>query len=299
METRERPQRRSGLHLFPDQLPLVDGTAAVPVRRALGRRRDRRGQPRRPRAARQGRRRQRPGSTNGRAWATRSRRAAARRRAGPHAHRRRLPDARGALLPDRRALPAARTALARGVQEGGEIVRRRRGDAEAAAHRVGRGALWRQDRCRRCSCIPTARSAASPRRRMVFFDGFDITKEIQYFKGVPDLVARGIACLIVDGPGNGESVRFRDLPLIAETEKYATAAYDYLAGRKRGRSQAHRRDGDQPRRLLRAARGLARAALRLPASPGARNGIITTPGSGASSCWIPARCRRCRCRPSI
>ena len=66
----------------------------------------------------------------------------------------------------------------------------------------------------------------------MFFDGFDITKEIQYFKGVPDLVARGIGCLIVDGPGNGESVRFRDLPLIAETEKYGTAAYEYLAARK-------------------------------------------------------------------
>jgi pimeloyl-ACP methyl ester carboxylesterase len=67
---------------------------------------------------------------------------------------------------------------------------------------------------------------------MVFFDGFDITKEIQYFKGIPELAARGIGCLIVDGPGNGESIRFHGLPLIAETEKYATAAYDYLAGRK-------------------------------------------------------------------
>lgn len=66
---------------------------------------------------------------------------------------------------------------------------------------------------------------------MIYFDGFDITKEIQYFKGVPDLVARGIACLIVDGPGNGESVRFRNLPLHHETERYATAAYDYLAKR--------------------------------------------------------------------
>ena len=36
----------------------------------------------------------------------------------------------------------------------------------------------------------------------------------------------------MDGPGNGESIRFRGLPLIAETERYATAAYDYLAGRK-------------------------------------------------------------------
>jgi len=66
---------------------------------------------------------------------------------------------------------------------------------------------------------------------VVFFDGFDITKEIQYFKGVPDLVARGIACLIVDGPGNGESVRFRGLYLHHETERYGTAAYEYLASR--------------------------------------------------------------------
>ena len=71
-----------------------------------------------------------------------------------------------------------------------------------------------------------------PGPALVFFDGFDVTKEIQYFKGVPDLVARGISCLLVDGPGNGESVRFRDLPLIAETEQYGTAAYEYLAARK-------------------------------------------------------------------
>jgi len=66
---------------------------------------------------------------------------------------------------------------------------------------------------------------------MVFFDGFDITKEIQYFKGVPDLAARGIACLIVDGPGNGEAVRFRGQFLHHETERYGTAAYEFLAKR--------------------------------------------------------------------
>jgi fermentation-respiration switch protein FrsA (DUF1100 family) len=64
---------------------------------------------------------------------------------------------------------------------------------------------------------------------MIFFDGFAVTMEIQYFKGVPDLVARGIACLIVDGPGNGEAIRFRNLPLHHETERYASAAYEYLA----------------------------------------------------------------------
>src|ERR1700675_3004589 len=71
-----------------------------------------------------------------------------------------------------------------------------------------------------------------PAPAMVFFDGFDVTKELQYGYGVPDLAARGIGCLIVDGPGNGESVRFRNLPLIAETERYATPVYEYLAGRK-------------------------------------------------------------------
>ena len=66
---------------------------------------------------------------------------------------------------------------------------------------------------------------------MVFFDGFDVTKELQYGYGIPDLAARGIGCLIVDGPGNGESVRFRNLPLIAETEGYATPVYEYVASR--------------------------------------------------------------------
>jgi pimeloyl-ACP methyl ester carboxylesterase len=70
-----------------------------------------------------------------------------------------------------------------------------------------------------------------PAPAMVFFDGFDVTKEIQYFKAVPDLAARGIACLIVDGPGNGESIRFRNLPLHHETERYARPAYEYLAAR--------------------------------------------------------------------
>ena len=96
---------------------------------------------------------------------------------------------------------------------------------------------------------------------MVFFDGLDVTKEIQYFKGVADLAARGIACLIVDGPGNGESIRFRGLYLRHDTEHYATPVCEYLAIAAGDRRKAHRRYGDQPRRLLRAARGGIRAAL--------------------------------------
>jgi alpha-beta hydrolase superfamily lysophospholipase len=76
---------------------------------------------------------------------------------------------------------------------------------------------------------PANRSGKVP--AMVFFDGLDVTKEIQYFKGVADLAERGIACLIVDGPGNGESIRFRGLFLRHDTEHYATPVFEYLASR--------------------------------------------------------------------
>jgi dienelactone hydrolase len=74
-----------------------------------------------------------------------------------------------------------------------------------------------------------AEDRLTPAPAMIFFDGLDVTKEIQFFKGVPELAARGIACLIVDGPGNGETIRFRNLHLHHETERYATAAYEFLA----------------------------------------------------------------------
>jgi len=74
-------------------------------------------------------------------------------------------------------------------------------------------------------------AGSGPAPAMVYFGGFDVTKEIQYGYAVADLAARGVGCLVVDGPGNGESVRFRNLPLIAETERYATPVYEYLAGR--------------------------------------------------------------------
>jgi dipeptidyl aminopeptidase/acylaminoacyl peptidase len=76
---------------------------------------------------------------------------------------------------------------------------------------------------------PANRSGKVP--AVVFFDGLDVTKEIQYFKGVADLVARGIACLIVDGPGNGEAIRFHKLYLHHETERYATPCLEYMASR--------------------------------------------------------------------
>ena len=66
---------------------------------------------------------------------------------------------------------------------------------------------------------------------VVFFDGLDGTKETQYFSGVPELAKRGMACLILDGPGNGESIRFRGMPARHDSEVAGSAAVNYLEKR--------------------------------------------------------------------
>jgi alpha-beta hydrolase superfamily lysophospholipase len=78
---------------------------------------------------------------------------------------------------------------------------------------------------------PSPGTSAGPAPCVVFFDGLDITKELQYLRGVEELSRRGIACLIVDGPGNGESIRLRGLPLRHDCEVAGTAAYEHVASR--------------------------------------------------------------------
>ena len=66
---------------------------------------------------------------------------------------------------------------------------------------------------------------------VVFFDGLDVTKEIQFVRGVPDLVKRGISCLVMDGPGTGEAIRFRGHYLRHDYEVAGSACIDYLESR--------------------------------------------------------------------
>jgi dienelactone hydrolase len=66
---------------------------------------------------------------------------------------------------------------------------------------------------------------------VVFFDGLDVTKEIQFVLGTPDLIKRGISVLLVDGPGTGEAIRFRGMPLRHDYEKAGSACIDYLETR--------------------------------------------------------------------
>jgi dienelactone hydrolase len=74
-------------------------------------------------------------------------------------------------------------------------------------------------------------SAATRNPCVVRFGGFDTQKELQYLRGTPDLVRRGISCLIVDGPGQGEAIRFRGLHLRHDFEIAGSAAIDYLTTR--------------------------------------------------------------------
>jgi dienelactone hydrolase len=78
--------------------------------------------------------------------------------------------------------------------------------------------------------------ARNPRSKrapcVVFFDGLDVTKEIQFVRGVPDLVKRGISCLVMDGPGTGEAIRFRGYVLRHDYEAAGSACVDYLEQRE-------------------------------------------------------------------
>lgn len=66
---------------------------------------------------------------------------------------------------------------------------------------------------------------------VIFFDGLDVTKEQLYLIGGRELVKRGVACLLVDGPGTGEAIRLRNLHLRHDYERPASAAIDYLQTR--------------------------------------------------------------------
>ncbi len=66
---------------------------------------------------------------------------------------------------------------------------------------------------------------------VVFFDGLDVTKEIQFVMGTPELIKRGISVLLVDGPGTGEAIRFRNMTLRHDYERAGSACIDYLETR--------------------------------------------------------------------
>ena len=66
---------------------------------------------------------------------------------------------------------------------------------------------------------------------VVLFDGLDNCKEMSVLFAGLEFAARGWNTLAIDGPGQGESVRLRDIKSRHDYEAAGTAAYDYVATR--------------------------------------------------------------------
>jgi len=66
---------------------------------------------------------------------------------------------------------------------------------------------------------------------MVAFDGLDNCKEMSVLFNGLEFAARGWHTLAIDGPGQGESIRLRDIRTRHDYEAAGTAAYEYLTRR--------------------------------------------------------------------
>ena len=66
---------------------------------------------------------------------------------------------------------------------------------------------------------------------MVLFDGMDNCKEMSVLFAGLEFARRGINTLAIDGPGQGESLRLRNIYARHDYEVPGTAAYEFVAAR--------------------------------------------------------------------
>ncbi len=66
---------------------------------------------------------------------------------------------------------------------------------------------------------------------VIMFDGLDNAKEMSVLFGGVELANRGIHCLAIDGPGQGEALRLRGIASRYDYEVPATAAYEAISVR--------------------------------------------------------------------
>lgn len=68
----------------------------------------------------------------------------------------------------------------------------------------------------------------SPTPLLIQWNGLDSTKEMMYYSGFPQMLARrGISTLMVDTPGSGEALRLRGLTARYDTEAWAASIIDF------------------------------------------------------------------------
>jgi alpha-beta hydrolase superfamily lysophospholipase len=73
--------------------------------------------------------------------------------------------------------------------------------------------------------------AQGPAPVVIFYNGFDVTKELLYGFVRDEFADRGIACLVIDTPGTGEPLRLRGVPSRPDYEVPTSAIVDYLVTR--------------------------------------------------------------------
>ena len=109
----------------------------------------------------------------------------------------------------------------------------------------------------RCStAISASRSGPAGKKYPVVmpFQGADTMAEATIMGGAA-YVARGMAYLAVDFPGQGGALRLKDLHLPPDTDRVAKAMIDYLETRPDVDATEDRHAGNQHGRLRRSARG--------------------------------------------
>jgi dienelactone hydrolase len=75
----------------------------------------------------------------------------------------------------------------------------------------------------------TRAPGAGRRPVVVYCNGLDSCKELLYWSGLPEALARrGISTLSVDQPGSGEALRLQKLPVDPHSESWASKAVDWL-----------------------------------------------------------------------
>jgi dienelactone hydrolase len=73
---------------------------------------------------------------------------------------------------------------------------------------------------------------AGPHPAAVYCNGLDSCKELLWWSGLPEALARrGVSTLCVDQPGSGEALRLQGLPVDPHSERWASRAVDWLQQR--------------------------------------------------------------------
>ena len=78
---------------------------------------------------------------------------------------------------------------------------------------------------------PRSTARGTPPPCIIFPTGADALPEENLFRGAQEMTARGAACMLFNGPGQGSTLRLKGIPTIPDYERVYSAVVDYLETR--------------------------------------------------------------------